>query len=78
MAEPTLEFVSPKRHRIPPRGEAILRFVNDLILHNLRRKAGTTEILLPPLVERAYLVVYETNTIEYRDYPSGIITRKKQ
>lgn len=78
MAQPTVNFVSPRRRRIPPRGEALVRFVNDLILHNLRGGAITTEILLPPLVERAYNVVYETTTIEYRDYPSGIVTRKKQ
>ncbi len=78
MAEPTVTFTSPKRRRIPPRGEAVLRFVNDLILHNLRGDSEVTEILLPPLVERAYMIVYETSTIEYRDYPAGITTRKKQ
>ena len=78
MAEPTVDFVPPKRLRIPPRGEALIRFVNDLILHNLRGGAETTKIILPPLVERAYNVVYETSTIEFRNYPEGIATRKKQ
>ena len=78
MAEPTIEFVPPRRRRIPPRAEAVLRYVNDVMLHNMRGGADSTQILLPPLVERAYNVVYETNTIEYRDYPTGIITRNKQ
>jgi len=79
MSEPTVTFVSPKRRRIPPRGEAVIRFVNDRILHNLRGgESETTQIILPPLVERAYNIVYETSTIEFRDYPIGIITRKKQ
>ena len=78
MSEPTVNFVEPKIKRIPPRGEAVLRFVNDLILHNMRGGEDATEIILPPLMERAYMVVYETTTIEYRDYPAGVVTRNKQ
>lgn len=78
MAEPTVKFVSPKKQRIPPRAEAVIRFVNDTVLHNLRLGKDSTQLILPSLVERAYNIVYETSTIEYRKYPSGITTRKKQ
>ena len=78
MTEPTVTFIPPKSHRIPPRGEAVLRFVNDLILHNLRDEGAITEIILPSLIERAYMVVNETSTIEFRNYPAGVTTRAKQ
>ena len=75
----TIEFIPPKRVRIPPRGESVLRFVNNTILHNLRGETGNpTTIILPPLVERAYMIVYETSTIEYRDYPYGTSMRVEQ
>ncbi len=48
-----------------PRAENLLKLVNQTIVSNLlhRREAKVT---LPPLIERAYMIVNETGTIPFK------------
>lgn len=50
-----------------PKAENLLRLANANMVKNFKKKL-TAKIDLPPLIERAYLIVNETGTIPYRDY----------
>jgi hypothetical protein len=64
-------MVQARTKRIPPRAEHILRYINDILITNLR--AGETEsvIVLPGIVSRAYMIVNETSTLEVQDFAAG-------
>jgi hypothetical protein len=50
-----------------PKAENILRLANANMVVNFKKKT-TAKIVLPPLIERAYMLVNETGAIPYRDY----------
>lgn len=69
----------PRTKRVPPRAEFLLRHVIDSLITNARRRgAGQTKVYLPPLVERAYAIVFETEPLEVADYTSNDIFIKEQ
>ncbi len=55
-----------KVKKIPPRGEALLRYVHENLLMNAR-EGKVARLVLPPLVLRAYTVVYETGDLLVRN-----------
>jgi len=60
-------MVMPKKRRILPRADHMLRYINDVILSNLRAQDTDTVVTLPGLVSRAYMIVNETATLEVLD-----------
>lgn len=56
-----------KDKTVAPRGESLIRIVNKNIVKNLM-EGQNADIELPPLIERAFLITYETGNITYRDY----------
>lgn len=57
----------PRKRRILPRADHMLRYINDVILSNLRAQTTDTVVTLPGLVSRAYMIVNETATLEVLD-----------
>jgi hypothetical protein len=57
----------PRKRRILPRADHMLRYINDVILSNLRAQDTDTVVTLPGLVSRAYMIVNETATLEVLD-----------
>ena len=53
----------------PPRGESLIRIINRNIVKNLM-DGENADIELPPLIERAFTITYETGNITYREYES--------
>ena len=51
-----------------PRAEVFLDINARAIIWNLRN-GNDNVVVVPPLVERAYMLVNETGVIPYRDYP---------
>ena len=61
--------LNPRSKRIPPRAEDLIRYVNDVIVQNLKAQSDDDVILnLPDTISLAYKVVYETGTITVHDY----------
>ncbi len=54
-----------------PKAENLLRVANNNIIGNLLRK-HEAHVVVPPLIERAYIITNETGTIPYRDYPEDV------
>ena len=50
-----------------PHAVEILRIAQDNIIYNLRHQTDA-QIVLAPLIQRAYNVVNETGVVPYRDY----------
>ena len=48
-----------------PRAENLLKLVNQTIVSNLLRRREA-KITLPPLIERAYMIVNETGTLPFQ------------
>jgi hypothetical protein len=73
-------MTAPVKRRIIPRADHFLRYINDIILHNLRseEEEADTIISIPAIVSRAYMVVNETATLEVSDLTSDheIVTRQ--
>jgi hypothetical protein len=59
--------------RIPPRAEHLLRYVNDILVNNLRAGEDQSVIVLPAIVSRAFLVVNETSTLEVQDFAADTV-----
>ena len=55
-----------------PRAENMLRVVAGNIYSNLRA-GNPAKVELPPLIQRAYIIVNETGVIPYRDYDADVI-----
>jgi hypothetical protein len=61
-------MTAPRKRRVIPRADHFLRYINDIILSNLRaRTEEDTTITLPGIVSRAYMIVNETATLEVSD-----------
>lgn len=45
----------------------MLRYINEVILNNLRAQTEDTVITLPGVISRAYMLVNETATLEVLD-----------
>jgi len=53
-----------------PKAEVFLDITARAIIYNIRN--GNEAVLeVPPLVQRAYMLVNETGVIPYREYPNG-------
>jgi len=66
--------LNPRVRRIPPRAESLVRYINDVIVHNLR--VGSDEdiiINLPATVSLAYMVTYETGTIAVQEFGNDVV-----
>jgi len=59
----------PRKADLPPRGEAWVKYINNSLLRNTSLGGEETSVILPPLVERAYLLVNETSPITVEEYP---------
>jgi len=57
----------PRKRRILPRADHMLRYINEVILNNLRAQTEDTVITLPGVISRAYMLVNETATLEVLD-----------
>ena len=64
----TNETREPKLKRIPPRAESLLKHIIDSLITNARLGGNDTKVDLPPLVERAYMIVNETAALSVLDY----------
>jgi hypothetical protein len=62
-------MTAPRIRRIIPRADHVLRYINSIILNNLRSDVPEedTVITLPSIVSRAYMIVNETATLEVSD-----------
>lgn len=62
-------MTAPRIRRIIPRADHMLRYVNSILLNNLRSDTAEedTIITLPSIVSRAYMIVNETATLEVSD-----------
>jgi hypothetical protein len=61
-------MTAPKKRRIIPRADHMLRYINSILLSNLRARTDEdTIITLPSIVSRAYMIVNETATLEVSD-----------
>jgi hypothetical protein len=61
-------MTAPRKRRVIPRADHFLRYINDIILSNLRARTDEdTIITLPGIVSRAYMIVNETATLEVSD-----------
>jgi len=53
-----------------PKAEVFLDLTARAIIYNIRN--GNEAVFeVPPLVQRAYMLVNETGVIPYREYPNG-------
>ena len=68
----------PRKADLPPRGEAWVKYINNSLLRNTSLGGEETSVMLPPLVERAYLLVNETAPITVEEYPTTAPFRVKQ
>lgn len=55
-----------------PRAEVFLDITARSIIWNLRNGNDNT-IMVPSLIQRAYMLVNETGVIPYKDYPEDVI-----
>ncbi|RLI88015.1 MAG: hypothetical protein DRP01_00245 [Archaeoglobales archaeon] len=69
---------TPRKHQIPPRAEAWIRYINDSLLRNVSLGEDATSVILPPLVERAYMLLNETTPLDTELYPEGTPFRRRQ
>lgn len=71
--------LNPRPRRIPPRAESLIRYVNDVIVRNLRT-GNTDDIVLnlPDIVGLAYKVVNETGTITVHEYGMDVMFVPRQ
>lgn len=61
-------MTAPRTRRIIPRADHLLRYINDIMLSNLRaRTEEDTVVTLPGIISRAYMIVNETATLEVSD-----------
>jgi len=62
-------MTAPRIRRIIPRADHMLRYVNSILLNNLRSDTAEedTVITLPGIISRAYMIVNETATLEVSD-----------
>lgn len=69
---------TPRKYQIPPRAEAWIRYINGSLLRNVSLGAADTAVMLPPLVERAYMLLNETTPLDTELYPAGTPFRRRQ
>ena len=77
--EELTEYVpQPRLKKIPPRAESLLKHIIDSLITNAQRSGDDTAVDLPPLVERAYMVVNETAALSVLDYAPDDVFIKEQ
>jgi hypothetical protein len=71
--------LNPRSRRIPPRAEDLVRYINGVIVQNLRSR-NTDDIVLnlPDIVGLAFKVVNETGTITVHDYGMDVMFVPRQ
>lgn len=61
-------MTAPRKRRVIPRADHLLRYINDIILSNLRARTDEdTVVTLPGIISRAHMIVNETATLEVSD-----------
>lgn len=71
--------LNPRTRRIPPRAEDMARYINDLIVHNLRSGgAEDTVFELPGIVALAYTITNEMGTMTVREFGLDVAFVERQ
>jgi hypothetical protein len=66
--------LNPRVRRIPPRAESLVRYINDVMVWNLRVGSDEDIVLnLPAVVSLAYMVTYETGTIPVQEFDTNVM-----
>lgn len=71
--------LNPRPRRIPPRAENLVRYINDVIVRNLRMQNQDDIVInLPDMVSLAYKVVNETGTLTVHEYGMDVVFVPRQ
>ena len=66
--------LNPSVRRIPPRAEDYIRYLNNVIVQNLRQgNNGDIVLEMPGMVSLAYKIVNETGTFVIQDVGMNVV-----
>lgn len=66
--------LNPSVRRIPPRAEDYIRYLNNVIVQNLRQgNNGDIVLEMPGMVSLAYKIVNETGTFVVQDVGMNVV-----
>jgi len=72
--------LNPRVRRIPPRAEDYVRYINDMIIKNLRMADEGSDVTLemPTVVSLAYKIVNETGNFVIQDVGRDVVFVPRQ
>jgi hypothetical protein len=72
--------LNPKLRRIPPRAEDYIRYINDVVVRNLKLGNPGDDITLemPGIVSLAYKIVNETSNFVIQDVGTDVVFIPRQ